>query len=189
MLDLDENGWAVGRVAPLDPAAAWSLLYPQGDAPGPPARWAHQARPFFGARRPLVREKRYPTGAIPIADALELDVLALRAGGRAEPPSAPEPTRVLVVTVPLDRAPGAMAAAEAGVRAIGGAGMDAVLARARRLWQAAATPVSGSDARAPIVVAAVIASALLAPIVPPEGGAIFGVKGARLRLEALGWRT
>lgn len=192
MLDLDENGWAVGRIAPLDVGEAWSLFSPEADARVDAARWAHQARTFFGARLELARDKRYPTGAIPMADALELDVLALRpasGGDRAEPPAAPEPTRVLVVTVPLDRAPEATAAAEAGVRAIGGAGMDAVLARARRLWQVAAKPVAGSDARAPLVVAAVIASVLLAPIVPPEGAAIFGVKGARLRLEALGWRT
>jgi len=40
-----------------------------------------------------------------------------------------------------------------------------------------------------ILVAAVLASLFLAPIVPPGGGAIFGVKGARERLVALGLRV
>jgi hypothetical protein len=35
----------------------------------------------------------------------------------------------------------------------------------------------------------VLASLFLAPIVPPEGDAIFGVKGARERLLARGLRT
>ena len=81
------------------------------------------------------------------------------------------------------------ASGEAGARAIGGAGFDVLVGRTRRVWQIATSRVSGDDARAPLVVAAVAASILLAPIVPPEGGAIVGVKGARVRLSAAGWRT
>jgi hypothetical protein len=35
----------------------------------------------------------------------------------------------------------------------------------------------------------VLALVLLAPIVPPDETTIFGVKGARQRLEARGWKT
>ncbi len=180
MIDYDENGWASGAVAPIDPRDAWSLLSPDAQARMDVARWDHQARRFFGARLDLARPKRYPTGAFPLADAIEIDVAPLAEGEAA--------TRVLVVTVPIDRAPAVRAAAEAGVRAIGGAGFDALLARARRVWQASCRVDADGDGRAPLVAAAVLASLLLAPVVPPEGGAIFGVKGARVRLEAAGWR-
>jgi hypothetical protein len=96
---------------------------------------------------------------------------------------------VLVVTVPVERAPSVRAAANRGAAAIGGAGMDVLVARARRLWQVRAAVPEGGDARAPLAVAAVLASVHGAPIVPPDEVTIFGVKGARLRLEARGWRT
>jgi hypothetical protein len=77
----------------------------------------------------------------------------------------------------------------AAARAIGGAGFDALVLRARRVWQVWEWVPEGGDARAPLVVAAVLASLFLAPIVPPGGGAIFGVKGARERLASLGVRS
>jgi hypothetical protein len=70
---------------------------------------------------------------------------------------------------------------------MGGAGFDALLARARRLWQVAHLPAAG-EATVPLLVAAALASALLAPVLPPEGGVLFGVRGARDRLARLGWR-
>src|SRR5207245_152176 len=79
--------------------------------------------------------------------------------------------------------------ARAPVEAIGGAGFELLVPRTRTVWQVDARPVAGMDTRAPIVIAALLASVLLAPVVPPEGGAIFGVKGARLRLEAMGWAS
>ena len=91
--------------------------------------------------------------------------------------------------MPLDRARAVLEAAREGVRAIGGAGFDVLLGRARRLWQVSDRLPSDGDARAPLLLAAVMASVLLAPIVPPGGGVIFGVKGARDRLEQRGWRA
>jgi len=96
---------------------------------------------------------------------------------------------VLVVTVPIERASNVRAAALAGAAAIGGAGFDALVARARRVWQVRREPEEGSDARAPLLLSAVLASVFLGPIVPPGGGTIFGVKGARERLEKEGWRA
>ena len=177
----DESGWATGDVAALPVGEAWSLLAPEASAAIDGARWRHQARTFFAARIELVHAKKYPDGAIPDLDAAEIYVAHANGNGA--------PTRVRIVTLPVARALAVRAAGEAGSRAIGGAGFDVLVGRTRRVWQIATSRVSGDDARAPLVVAAVAASILLAPIVPPEGGAIFGVKGARVRLSAAGWRT
>ena len=175
----DENGWARGAVVALGPGEAWTLLSPEADARIDAARWTHQAETFFKARLVVVPEKRYPAGTLPIADRVAVDL-----GEKG----AATLTRVLVVTLPIDRAPEALAVGYAGAKAIGGAGFDAILPRTRRVWQVRAQIEGEGDARAPLAVAAVLASLLLAPIVPPEGGAIFGVKGARERLGARGWR-
>ena len=178
-LDVDANGWAIGAVAPLAIDDAWTLLAPGPDARIDAPRWAHQASAFFRAKLSIVNDKRYPSGTLPLADALEID---------AGPEDGDVTTRVLVVTMPSDRAPLARKAGALGAEAIGGAGFDALVARTRRVWQVRASIEQG-DARAPLLVAAVIASLLLAPIVPPGGGTIFGVKGARERLAALGFRA
>ncbi len=177
-METDENGWAKGAIAPLPVEEAWTLFSPDASSRIDAARWAHQATAFFGARLAVVQDKRYPAGTLPLADQVEVEI-----AGRDEPAA----TRVLVVTVPEDRAPLCRAAAEAGVRAIGGAGFDALVRRTRRIWQVREAAVEG-DARAPLAVAAVLASLFLAPVVPPGGGTIFGVKGARERLAARGWR-
>jgi hypothetical protein len=176
----DEDGWAAGPIERPSAAAAFTLLAPDASSVIDGARWRHHARTFFAATIELARAKKYPDGVGPELDAAEVDV-GPAAGGAA--------TRVRLVTAPIALAPEAREAGGAGARAIGGAGFDVLVARARRVWQVEVRPVAGDDARAPLVLAAVVASVLLAPIVPPEGGAIFGVKGARARLEALGWRS
>jgi hypothetical protein len=177
--DYDENGWARGAVFALAASEAWTLLSPEADARIDAARWTHRAVTFFRAQLAVVQDKRYPNGTLPIADRVEIDL-----GEKG----ATTLTRVVVVTLPIDRAPEALAAGYAGARAIGGAGFDAILPRTRRLWQVREHVDAPGDARAPLAVAAVLASLLLSPIVPPEGGAIFGVKGARERLSARGFR-
>ena len=179
MLEVDDQGWAIQPVTALAIEEAWSLLSSEAEARIDAARWGHQAKTFFAAKLSVVQEKRYPAGTLPLADAVDIDIAPLRAPEKI--------SRVRVVTLPLDRAPSIRSAAMQGAIAIGGAGMDVLVARGRRLWQIGARP-DGIDDRAPLAVAAVIASVLLAPILPPGGGTIFGVKGARLRLEAQGWR-
>jgi hypothetical protein len=175
-MEVDANGWAVGVIAALPVADAFTLLAPEPGSAIDGARLRHHAHTFLSTRLELVQAKKYPGGTSPVADAVEVDVARAGAGDA--------PTRVLVVTVPLAHAEAARTAGEAAARAIGGAGFDVLVARARRVFQVAARPVSGGDDRAPLALAAALASVLLAPIVPPEGGTIFGVKGARLRLEA-----
>jgi len=161
-------------------ATAWTLLAPEPEARVDAARWAHQAETFFRATLRVVQEKRYPAGTLPLVDAVEVEIA---------PRGAASTTRVLVVTLPLDRAPSAKRAGEAGARAIGGAGMDVLVARATRVWQIAGAVDAEGDALAPLALAGVLASLLLAPIVPPGAVTIFGVKGARERLSAAGWKN
>jgi hypothetical protein len=183
-MQFDENGWVVGAVAPMHVDEAWSLLSPEPDARMDGVRWAHQAERFFRARLTVLPDKRYPAGTLPLVDAAWAEVAPL---------TAARGSRVVIVTLPLARAGDVRRAADLGVAAIGGAGMDALVVRARRLWQVSAEPAGDgaedADPRAPLVVAAVLASLLLAPIVPPGGGTIFGVKGARERLAREGWKA
>jgi hypothetical protein len=163
-----------------DPGAAWLLFSPEGTPRVDLARWAQQAATFFSAELELRESLTDPTGLLPERAAMTFRVRAL---GR----EAAGATWVRVATAPLAEAPAARAAAESGVRAIGGAGFDALLLRARRLWSVDARAVSGDDPRAPMVMAGVLAMVLLAPVVPPAGGTIFGVRGVRVGLAAAGW--
>ncbi|HEY4116799.1 MAG TPA: hypothetical protein VGM56_03035 [Byssovorax sp.] len=171
-MDVDENGWALGVVAPLD-APAFTVLSPEPDARVDAERWAHQARRFFSLELDVVTPKRYPTGAFPLADRLEVDVARGLSRGR-----------VVVVTLPEARVPSAKRGGVRAAIAMRRGGMDAVAERARRVWQIA--PATG-DARAAIAVAAVLASELLGPVVEGAGLDVFGVKGARERLAKAGW--
>jgi len=158
---------------------AWSLLaapaLPRLDVP----RLRQQARTFFEAELAVVQTISDPTGLLPDRASIEIDIAPLR--------EATKTTRVRLITLPLIEAPAVRAAADEGVAAIGGAGFDALVPKATRLWQVDTRLVQGSDERVAIVLAGVLASVLLSPIVPPGGRTIFGVKGARLRLESLRW--
>ena len=178
-MDVDENGWATGKIDALPLERAWTLFSPEAEARADTVRWAHHARTFFSLELTVTPTKLYPTGAFPLADLCEVAV------GRA----GAAPARVHVVTVPIDRSAGARAAGLAAALAPYGAGFDALVMRAKRLWQIAETPLADGDARAPLVVAAVLAAVLLAPILPPREVAIFGVKTARERLARLGYAT
>lgn len=154
-------------MVPLPPALAWSVLSPSpGDALELP-RWMAVARAHFDAELGL---------GDPAADAgvWTLTVAPAREVARA--------AVVRLRTIALAEAPAVLAAARRGCEAIGGAGMDALVARAVRVWQ-----VEDDGTTAPLVLAGVLASALLGPVVPPGEVTIFGVRGARARLAARGW--
>ena len=135
-------------------------------------RWMNAARTHFRAELSVLAPG---DAATPWA----LGVAPARDVGRV--------TTVRLRTVSVAEAPEVVAAALRGCEAIGGAGMDALVARARRVWQVEAHTVDG-DGAAPLVLAAVLANVLLGPVVPPSEVVVFGVRGARERLERAGWR-
>jgi hypothetical protein len=155
----------------LPSTEAFTVYSPEALALVDSARFRHQAATFLDARGEVIGVG----GTLPDIAALALDV----------GPPVGAMTRIEVRTFPSSEAPELMAAAERGVVAIGGAGFDALIARTRRIWQVP-SHVDG-DARVPLVVAGLLASVLLGPIVPPDEETIYGVKGARLRLQARGW--
>jgi hypothetical protein len=153
---------------PWSPRDAWSLLSPDAAARVEMPRWMHAARTFLDAELSSLEGGE------------DGEVLVGVAPARA----VAKVTVVRVRTMLVSEAPEVLAAAHAGVRAIGGAGMDALVARAKRVWQVGRA-VEG-DARAPLVLAAALATVMLAPVVPPDEVTIFGVRGARVRLEKMG---
>lgn len=152
---------------PLEVTEAYSILAPDAIFRVEAARWVHQARTFLDA-------------AVAVEGGTGDDIVIAVA-----PVVGGVPTRVTVQTLPIAECPEVMVAARRGVDAIGGAGMDVLVARAQRIVQVALA-VEG-DPRAPLLVAALLASVLLGPIVPPDEVTIYGVRGARVRLEKLGW--
>lgn len=166
-------------IAPWPAADAWSLFSPEGLPRADIAGWARAAQTFFSSDLSLVQTVTHAEGLLPDKASLEI---ALTARGRAGP------SFVRVQTLALDEAPALRAAAEDGVRAIGGAGFDALLARAKRLWQVRSTPIEGDEPLAPALVAAVLSHTFSAPVVPPGGGTIHGVRGVRVWLTSRGWR-
>jgi hypothetical protein len=59
--------------------------------------------------------------------------------------------------------------------------MDALVRRARRIWQVRVT----DDAKSALGAAAILSAAYLAAILPPDAGPVFGPKTAFERLLAL----
>lgn len=176
-MEFDRYGWCKSPLAPLPVERAFTLLSPDAPSRIDLAAWAHKARTFFKTSIELVQPKAYPDGQAPPSDAAWVEILQEKRKS-----VDPTPTRVLLLTFPIEQAPLLREAAFAGAKAIGGAGMDALVARAKRVWQVDSMVFGGNDTQAPLLLAAILASATLAPIVPPSGGTIFGIKGARERL-------
>jgi hypothetical protein len=152
---------------PLPRAEAFTIFSPEAVPRVEAARWSQQARTFLDAEVVVLGEA---SGTLPDLATVELAVAG---------------TPVTLRTFPISLESELLEAADRGVRAIGGAGFDVLVARAKRIWQ---IPIAvDGDPRAPLVVAALLASVLLGPIVPPDEETIFGVKGARTRLSKLGW--
>lgn len=176
----DENGWYSAILQPLLPGESYSLLSPDISSRVDAERWSAQAKAFFRTELVVESPKQYPSGIFPISDRIDLRV------GRL---GSDQFTRICVFTFPIERAPGVRERALLGVAAIGGAGFDVLVGRTKRVWQISDQIEDGGDALAALAAAALLSMLWLAPIVPPREITIFGVKGARTRLEAAGWRT
>lgn len=175
MFEFDASGWLSGALTLLPAEAAYTLFLPdEGARLELKALVPHGARIGFDLM--MEPTKRFAHGASPRSDAAWITARA--AEGEVE-------GTVALRLAPIERAPGLVKDGLAAAMAMGGAGMDALVKRARRVLQVERVPREG-DARIALVVASACAGAFLAPILPPERDALFGLKGARERLLALG---
>lgn len=164
----DENGWRIDLVQPLTRAAAFTLFATDPSARLEPALLEPPAR-ALGLALTVDPPKAYPHDTSPLSDAA---ILRAVMGG--------DSFSVEVRTFAIDRGLGLRTEAIAVATSKGGAGMDSLVKRARRIWQIEIAP----SERAALAIAAVLSSVHLAAIMPPADGPIFGPKTARERLEA-----
>lgn len=127
-----------------------------------------QAERFFASRVGLTVDKHYDDVA-PENDAARVVI----AGGDGTSSG----TR-LCVGRPVDAAD--LAAAEAAERAMGTYGLALLAQRCKTIWLV--VPEIEED-RAALTLAAIFASHMLGPIMSPGGQELYGVRGARLKLE------
>jgi len=162
----DESGWWVGRGEVWSVADAWTLFAREDDSRMVEARWRRQGQRHFGLTVAVAPDKRYPSGSQPRIDRARVTI---GADGMAQ-------HRLLLQTLPAASAEGLREEA----MAIADGGMDALIRHSPRIWQ---WRVEEGE-RGALQLAALLASSLLGPVWPPGGDGVFGVRGARRRLEA-----
>jgi hypothetical protein len=155
-----------------EPRQPWIVLSRHEPARVDAPTWREKARTFLHAD--------VDAGEISRA-LLEGERIRVRVASLRRPEVASD---VIVGAATIEDATEQRMRANAAVRAIGGAGFDALVSAARTVWLIE----SQADPRFALVVAATISMVVLGPIVPPEGDTIFAVKTARERLDASGWR-
>jgi hypothetical protein len=129
---------------------------------------ARQAERFFASKLGVTVDKRYDD-VVPDADAARVVI----AGGDGTSSG----TRLCFGRA-ADSAD--FAAAEEAERAMGTYGLALLAQRCKTIWLL--VPETEED-RAALTIAAVLASHMLGPILSPGGREIYGVRGARLKLE------
>jgi hypothetical protein len=163
----DENGWRIELVRALPRSGAFTLFATDPSARLEPAVLDPAAR-AIQLQLSVDPPKKYPHDTAPLSDAATLR--AVFGGGSFE---------VEIRTFPVDRGLALRSEAIDIATSKGGAGMDSLVKRARRVWQIE----TSSSERAALAIAAVLSSVRLAAILPPDGGPIFGPKTARERLQ------
>jgi hypothetical protein len=143
----------------LAPESAWTVFAPDR-GPIEPAQFVAWARTFLGVEIEVVERTR------------GVDHVSLQFMHAGVP--------VTVTTFPLAEAPALREFAEQAAAETGG-GFDALIARATRVWQVDAI---ADDRVRPLLVATTLAGVLLGPIVGADRS-VFGVRGARARLDRL----
>lgn len=169
-VSFDEHGWSTSPLEPWSVGSCTAILSPERTSAFAFEAWSHQAKRFLECELVGEPTKSYATG-FPMIDAATLAVRLLRGSVEGE---------VAVQTFPIERVPSALEAGRAAATAMGGAGFDVLVNRTRRLWQFRAAPSEHAE-DLELRVSAVLASALLGPILARDGR-IFGVKTARERL-------
>ena len=166
---LDDRGvLRAGALARPDRETCFSVFAQRSDAALDIEAIKRQAQQFFATKIGLTVDKRYDD-VPPAADAARIVVASADAGASG--------TR-LVYGCAVD--PSDLVAADEAERAIGTYGLALLARRCKTIWTI--VPESDDD-RAALAIAAILASALLGPILSPGGKEIYGVRGARLKLE------
>jgi hypothetical protein len=153
----------------LSPAESLTVFSQRPDARIELSVWKRHAEEFFGTRLGLTLDKRYPEG-FPAIDAAPV-VLSPRDG---------EADGVRLCYGRPRTAEDLRAAEDADMRA-GNTGLGLLARRCPSVWLVA---TEGESDRTALLIAAIVASVVLGPILSPEQ-ALFGVKTARGRLEKL----
>lgn len=168
----DDAGWYVGPVAALAQEEAYSLFVSDAAARFNESALRATARMVMAVELSLTPPKSFPSGSAPNAD---MASLTLRGNGLPD-------SVVVARLMPIERATSLRRHAVN----IGRGGMETLAERARKLVQIERASQRG-DPRAPMVCAAIFASAFLAPILPFDEQVLFGIKGAKERLAAAGF--
>lgn len=165
---LDGNGLLrPGQLAAPDRQLSFAVFAQRADARLDLEPMKRQAEQFFSIKIGSSVEKRYEVS--PDTDAARIIV----AGGDGTSSG----TR-LCFARPVDASD--LAAAEEAERAMGTYGLALLAQRCKTLW--CIVPESEDD-RAALTIAAIFASTMLGPILSPGGQEIYGVRGARLKLD------
>jgi hypothetical protein len=146
--------------------AAFAVFAQRTDAALDVAALQRHAARFFGVKIGLTVDKRYDAGA-PAIDAARVVIAGSHAAG----------TRLCFGRPATEEDREATDAADTA-----GTGMAILARRCGAVWLVATSEEADGD-RAALTIAAVLASVLLGPILPPRGDALYGVKTARLKLE------
>lgn len=162
---LDDDG-LLRQDAALEPAEDTLLVFAQrSDARVELVSWRQHAERFFGTTIGLTVNKRYAM-AFPSHDVARIVIAPSNVAGG---------TRT-AWSRPADE--GDWSRAEEAERACAMGGMGALARRCKQVWL---VEREGDDDKTALSIAAILASVLLGPIV--IGDEIFGVRGARERLE------
>jgi len=174
---LDDNGLLqtaefqrlTDALAPSETPLRFYVFSQQDDGRFLASALDEQATRFFGGKVGFAIPKKYP-GNFPKRDAARLVVL-------------PKDAAAATITVlARPRTDADRRRAEDAAFAMNGGNMDAVAARCPTVYEIYA---SAEEQHHALLLAAVLSSALLGPIIDPADGSIFAVRTARERLERL----
>lgn len=168
---LDDRGvLRPGALPPPERSASFLVFSQRSDACLDVAQIRQQAARFFATKVGLTVDKHYGENP-PLSDAARVVVASddgLAAGTRLCFGRAVERHDLVLV--------------EDAERQAGSTGMALLAQRCPTVWLVETE--GGDDDRVALLLAAIFASVMLGPIVPPRGDDVFGVRTARLRLEA-----
>jgi hypothetical protein len=166
---LDENGLLRDRaLAPPASDTRLTVFAQRPDARVELPVWKRHAEQFFSARLGLTVDKRYP-GEYPATDAARVVIVPARGG---------EGVRFCYG---CPRSDDDLRAAENADARAGNTGLGFLARRCPTVWLVG---TDGPDDRAALLIAAILASVVLGPILSADQRELFGVRTARTKLEA-----